>query len=80
MLNGSRHANMYEGVAFLCGQRCLRVAFAVDPKRRAVLLVAGDKAGVGQKHFYRRRIAKSDERFDSYLADLQQKLKKEKKS
>ncbi len=26
-----------------------RVAFAFDPKRRAILLVAGDKSGVSQK-------------------------------
>jgi hypothetical protein len=28
-----------------------RVAFAFDPEREAILLVAGDKAGVAQKRF-----------------------------
>ncbi len=30
-----------------------RVAFAFDPKRMAVLLVAGDKSGVAQRQFYK---------------------------
>jgi hypothetical protein len=30
-----------------------RVAFAFDKKRKAVLLVAGDKSGVSEKRFYR---------------------------
>ena len=30
-----------------------RVAFAFDPLRQAILLIAGDKSGVNQKRFYR---------------------------
>jgi hypothetical protein len=45
-----------------------RVAFAFDPKRRAILLVAGDKAGVSEKRFYRELIRKADIRFDAHLA------------
>jgi hypothetical protein len=44
-----------------------RVAFAFDPKRNAILLVAGDKAGVSEKMFYKRLIAKADERFEAHL-------------
>ncbi|MCU1238983.1 MAG: toxin-antitoxin system, toxin component, RelE family protein [Candidatus Solibacter sp.] len=44
-----------------------RVAFAFDPKRRAILLVAGDKSGGGEKRFYRQLIAKADKRFDHHL-------------
>ena len=36
-----------------------RVAFAFDPKRNAVLLIAGDKSGGGEKRFYRQLISKS---------------------
>ncbi|BAZ15343.1 hypothetical protein NIES4071_72150 [Calothrix sp. NIES-4071] len=50
-----------------------RVAFAFDPKRQAILLVAGDKAGTSQKRFYKQLIAKADERFEEHLI----KLKKE---
>ena len=36
------------------------VAFAFDPKRQAILLVAGDKTGVSDKKFYKRLIEKAD--------------------
>jgi hypothetical protein len=47
-----------------------RVAFAFDPKRKAILLVAGDKSGVSEKRFYRELIRKADDRFDDHLARL----------
>jgi hypothetical protein len=47
-----------------------RVAFAFDPRRQAILLVAGDKSGVSKKRFYRNLIAKADERFDGHLDHL----------
>jgi hypothetical protein len=50
-------------------------AFAFDPRRKAILLVAGDKSGGGEKRFYRELIRKADERFDAHNA----RLKKERK-
>jgi hypothetical protein len=47
-----------------------RVAFAFDARRKAILLVAGDKSGVGEKRFYRELIRKADDRFDAHLAGL----------
>jgi hypothetical protein len=47
-----------------------RVAFAFDPKRHVILLVAGDKSGVSEKRFYKRLIAKADQRLDAHLARL----------
>jgi hypothetical protein len=47
-----------------------RAAFAFDPRRKAILLVAGDKAGVGQKRFYKQLIAKADQRFSAHLERL----------
>lgn len=47
-----------------------RVAFAFDPKRRAILLTGGDKGGADQKRFYQRLIATADSRFEAYLAAL----------
>jgi hypothetical protein len=44
------------------------VAFAFDPERQAILLVAGDKAGVAQKRFYKALINTADKRFDEHLA------------
>jgi hypothetical protein len=36
-----------------------RVAFAFDPERNAILLVAGDKSGASEKKFYKRLIEKA---------------------
>jgi hypothetical protein len=68
-LNGSRHANMKE-LRFSAADGEWRLAFAFDPKRRAILLVAGDKSGGSEKRFYREVIRKADERFDAHLARL----------
>ena len=46
------------------------MALAFDPKRRAVLLVGGDKAGVDQKRFYRKLIDVADKRYGRHLASL----------
>jgi hypothetical protein len=54
----------------------LRVAFAFDPKRKAILLVAGDKSGVSEKKFYRHLIAQADDRFDAHLNRLRKKERK----
>ncbi len=71
-LNGSKHANMKE-LRFDAADGIWRVAFAFDPKRRAILLVAGDKAGTSEKRFYKRLIKKADERFDEHLRRLKEK-------
>ncbi|HPO12664.1 MAG TPA: type II toxin-antitoxin system RelE/ParE family toxin [Candidatus Hydrogenedentes bacterium] len=68
-LNGSRHANMKE-LRFSAADGEWRVAFAFDIKRKAILLVAGDKSGVNEKQFYRELIRKADDRFDAHLARL----------
>ena len=68
-LNGSRHANMKE-LRFSVADGEWRVAFAFDTKRKAVLLVAGNKSGGGEKRFYRALIRNADERFDAHLARL----------
>jgi len=49
-LNGSKHANMKE-LRFDAGDGVWRVAFAFDPKRCAILLVAGNKAGTVRNAF-----------------------------
>ena len=74
-LNGSHHANMKE-LRFSAADGEWRVAFAFDPTRSAILLVAGDKSGVSEKKFYRRLIAKADERFDAHLSRLKKKERK----
>jgi hypothetical protein len=68
-LAGSKHPNMKE-LRFTADDGDWRVAFAFDPKRRAMILVAGDKAGVAQKRFYKTLIAKADARFADHLDSL----------
>ncbi|MDE0210674.1 MAG: type II toxin-antitoxin system RelE/ParE family toxin [Boseongicola sp.] len=68
-LNGSRYANMKE-MRFGAADGEWRVAFAFDPEREAVLLVAGDKSGGSGRRFYRQLIRKADERFDRHLARI----------
>lgn len=71
-LAGSRHANMKE-LRFRAEDGAWRVAFAFDPERRAILLVAGDKSGVAQKRFYKGLIARADSRFDDHLASMEKR-------
>jgi hypothetical protein len=69
-LNGSRHSNMKE-IRFNAADGIWRVAFAFDPNRRAILLVAGDKAGICQRQFYKQLITKADLRLDEHLSKLE---------
>lgn len=70
-LNGSKYSNMKE-LRFLADGGVWRVAFAFDPKRQAILLVAGDKSGVSQKHFYKQLIKKADTRYKDHLLKLKE--------
>jgi len=74
-LNGSKHANMKE-LRFNANDGVWRVAFAFDPKRKAILLVCGDKSGGSEKRFYKRLIKKADERFDDHLSKVAKKSRK----
>lgn len=73
-LKGSKHANMKE-LRFSAADGVWRVAFAFDPKREAVLLVAGDKSGTSEKRFYKQLIRKADKRFAEHLAGLEKTRK-----
>ena len=68
-LNGSRYANMKE-LRFQADDGVWRVAFAFDPQRKAILLVAGDKSGVNERRFYRQLIKRADARFSMHLDRL----------
>ena len=67
-LDCSKHANMKE-LRFTAhgGREVWRAAFAFDPLRTAVVLVAADKQGKNQKLFYKRLIKIADRRFDAHL-------------
>lgn len=70
-LHGSKHANMKE-LRFDAAGGVWRVAFAFDPKREAILLVAGDKSGGSEKRFYKSLIAKADSRFSEHVRSLKE--------
>lgn len=66
-LQGSRHPNMKELRTQHEG-RPLRTMFAFDPRRRAILLIGGDKTG--DDRFYERMIPKADDLYDAHLQEL----------
>ena len=71
-LNDSRYANMKE-LRFKADGGVWRIAFAFDPRRNAILLVAGDKSGVSEPKFYKRLIDKADKRYKEHLDILESK-------
>lgn len=72
-LKGSSFANMKE-LRFGIDNGVWRVAFAFDPQRHGILLIAGDKKGENQKRFYKDLIRIADERFEQHLMILKEKV------
>lgn len=68
-LRDSQYANMKE-LRLDADRGVWRVAFAFDPRRRAILLVAGDKRGADQQRFYRRLVSQADARYADRLERL----------
>jgi hypothetical protein len=68
-LQGSKYSNLKE-LRFDAADGVWRVAFAFDPLRQAILLVAGDKSGVSQPKFYKRLIKAAERRFTNHLNRL----------
>jgi len=60
----SRHKNMKE-LRVQNKLRIYRILFIFDPKRKAVLLIGGDKRG--KKDFYESMIPIADKLYDKYL-------------
>lgn len=63
---GSRHTNMKE--LRVSKGDAIRILFAFDPRRQAVLLIGGDKAGKWQA-WYEEAIPVADGLFDGYLRE-----------
>ncbi|MGZ2488151.1 hypothetical protein ACVITL_006736 [Rhizobium pisi] len=73
-LNDSDYANMKE-LRFDAADGVWRAAFAFDPERKAVILVAGDKSGTNEKKFYKKLINTADKRYKAHLKELEKKEK-----
>lgn len=69
-------SRQHEGVAAQSRRRRWRVAFAFDPQRRAIVLVARDKSGGGPQRFYKQLIRKADDRFDDHLRKLREESRR----
>jgi hypothetical protein len=50
------------------GGRPLRVFYAFDPRRLAILLIGGDKTG--DDRFYERMVPIADQLYDDYIAEI----------
>ncbi len=68
-VNGSRHTHMRE-LRVQSGGKPLRIFYAFDPRRSAILLIGGDETG--DKRFYARMIPVADGLYDVYLEELRQ--------
>lgn len=51
--------------------RPLRILYAFDPKRQAVLLLGADKTGMTDVRFYSIYVPKAEKRWEIYLNDTQ---------
>ena len=66
-IKGSKHSNMKE-LRSQCKGKPLRTLYAFDPRRRAILLIGGDKTG--NDRFYDRMIPVADRLYDEHLNQL----------
>jgi hypothetical protein len=74
-ITASQHSNMKELRPGSSGRKKLRVLFAFDPQRVAVMLVGGDKAGVWSG-WYATNVPIADRLFASHLKELEEERKK----
>ena len=66
-VNGSKHSHMRE-LRIQSSGNPIRVFYAFDPRRVAILLIGGDKTG--DKRFYEKYIPIADELYDEYLQEI----------
>ena len=66
-VRGSRHGVMRE-LRVQSGGRPLRVFYAFDPRRMAILLIGGDKTG--NDRFYQEYVRRADNLYDVHLETL----------
>ena len=72
-VTASRVANMKELRPPSSGRSEIRILLAFDPWRAAILLVAGDKSGQGDK-WYRTAIPRAEQLYDDYLAERRREM------
>lgn len=70
-VKASRHRNMKELRPGSAGRSELRILFAFDPQRSAIMLIAGDKAE-NWNRWYKKNIPAADDLFDQHLQALKE--------
>ncbi len=73
VIASSRHSNMKE-LRGKVSERYLRVLYAFDPRRTALLLIGGDKTG--DPKWYEKFVPVADDLFDQHLKRLAEKRQK----
>ena len=68
-IRSSRHSHMRE-LRAQSGGNPIRVFYAFDPRRFAILLIGGDKTG--DNRFYEQYIPIADRLYDEYIEELQE--------
>jgi hypothetical protein len=66
-INGSKHGHMRE-LRVQSGGRPIRVFYAFDPRRMAILLIGGDKTG--DDRFYDVFVPIADRLYDQHIEEL----------
>lgn len=66
-IRSSRHNHMRE-IRIQSGGRPVRIFYAFDPRRTAILLIGGDKKG--DDRFYDRYVPVADDLYDEYIEEL----------
>lgn len=72
-INGSRHEHMRE-LRVQSGGRPIRVLYAFDPRRAAILLIGGDKTG--DNRFYEKLIPLADRLYDEHLKEIAKEIRR----
>jgi hypothetical protein len=67
-VRGSRHGSMRE-LRVQSGGKPLRILYAFDPTRTAILILGGDKTG--DDRWYEVNVPKADKLYDEHLAGLE---------
>jgi hypothetical protein len=66
-IEGSKHRHMRE-LRVQSGGQPIRIFYAFDPRRSAILLIGGNKTG--NKRFYEEMIAMAERLYDVHIAEL----------
>ena len=68
-VESSRHSHIRE-LRIQSDGRPIRVFYAFDPRRSAILLIGGDKSG--NDRFYKQYVPLADKLYDEHLGELRQ--------